>query len=77
MWRMKFGAGVEERIPGIGALIPILSLEQAAAVVVRAIERQQKEVWAPLMLRLFAIAHHFWPGLVEVIVRRTGWRRPN
>lgn len=68
-------AGVEERIPGIGRLIPVLTVEQAAAIVVRAIERQQREVWSPFLLRLFAIAHHFWPGLVEALVRRTGWRR--
>jgi hypothetical protein len=68
-------AGTEERIPGIGRLIPVLTPEQAAAIIVRAIERERKEVWSPLMLRLFAITHHFWPGLVETLVRRTGWRR--
>jgi short-subunit dehydrogenase len=68
-------AGVEERIPGLGRIIPVLSPEQAAAVVVRAIERNQREAWSPLLLRLFAVTHHFFPWLMEALVNRTGWRR--
>lgn len=68
--------GAEERIPGVGRLIPVLTSEQAAAVVVRALERNQREVWSPFLLWLFALAHHVWPGLVETTVNRTGWRRP-
>lgn len=68
-------AGAEERIPGIGRLIPVLTSDQAATVVVRALEHQQREVWSPLLLRLFAMAHHVWPQLIETIVNGTGWRR--
>lgn len=68
-------AGTEDRIPGIGRLIPVLTPAQAAAVVVRALERNQREVWSPFLLWAFAAAHHLWPGLVETIVNRTGWRR--
>ena len=68
-------AGAEERIPGIGRLIPVLTPEQAATVVVRALERNQREVWSPFLLWLFALAHHLWPQLVEAIVNRTGWHR--
>jgi short-subunit dehydrogenase len=69
-------AGAEERIPGVGRLIPVLTSEQAATVVVRALERNQREVWSPWLLWAFAAAHHLWPGLVETLVNRTGWRHP-
>jgi hypothetical protein len=42
---------------------------------VRAVERNQRRVIIPLMLRLFAFLHRLAPEPVEWLIVRTGWHR--
>jgi short-subunit dehydrogenase len=68
--------GVEERIPKIDRLIPTLTPEEAAAVVVRAAERGAGEVVAPFMLGFFSIWGRHLPGATALLLRATGARHP-
>ncbi len=68
--------GAEERIPRIDRLIPTLTPEAAASVVVRAAERGALEVVAPFMLKFFAIWGRHLPRTTGRLVRATGARRP-
>jgi short-subunit dehydrogenase len=68
--------GAEERIPKIDRLIPTLTPEEAAAVIVRAAERGAGEVVAPFMLKFFAVWGRHLPGTTALLVRATGVRHP-
>lgn len=65
--------GTEARSPKIGRLIPTLTADGAASAIVRAIERNQREVIIPFALRVFYVAHALLPRLVERVVYETGW----
>jgi short-subunit dehydrogenase len=67
--------GAEERAPGIARLVPTLTVGQAAASLVRAVEADKGRVIVPFMLWLFATAHRIFPAPIEWLVWRTGWRR--
>ena len=64
-----------EGIPRIAALIPVLTPEYAAKVVVRAADRRRREVIAPFVLRTFVWQRWLVPGLIRWLVRVTGRRR--
>ncbi len=64
-----------EHIPRVGRLIPTITPERAAAVVVRTIDRPRTQVFAPPMLALMQAANRISPGLVALLARRTGRRR--
>lgn len=66
--------GSEERIPGIARLYRTLSTEEVAAAVVRAVERNQREVVMPALLKLTILTHRVLPRLVQGLLVRTGWR---
>ena len=68
--------GAEDRIPAIARLIPTLSPEQAAAIVLSAVERDAGEVVAPAMLRLFAVWGRHVPWATAFLLRTTGVRHP-
>ena len=65
--------GVLDRAPTLARLIPTLTADQAAAGIVQAVERNQREVVMPFMLRVFYAAHHLFPRLMERLVWGTGW----
>ncbi len=67
--------GSEERIPGLGNLIPTLTPDQAAAALVRGIERDRRLIVQPFLLRAFLELHWLCPRLVEWMAWRTGYRR--
>jgi short-subunit dehydrogenase len=66
--------GVEERLPTITKLIPLLTPEQVARALVRGIERQQRTVIIPRMLRVVVRLNAWWPWLVERLIVATGWK---
>lgn len=66
--------GSEARIPGIGRLFRTLSVEETAELIVRALEREPRELITPPLLRLVARLHRLWPAPVEWLVHRTQWR---
>lgn len=66
--------GSEERIPGLSRIVPTLSAAQAAAAIVRAVQREQREVIVPPMAAVFVQLHKFLPGVVDRLLIRTGWQ---
>ncbi|MBA3259345.1 MAG: SDR family NAD(P)-dependent oxidoreductase [Gemmatimonadales bacterium] len=68
--------GSRERVPGIGRLIPEVTPEEAARAIVRGVERNRKLVVVPLMMRLTYLQHALFPGIVQWLMTRTGYRRP-
>jgi short-subunit dehydrogenase len=70
--------GVLDRVPGLARrLLRPLTAEQAADAIVRGIERGEREIVLPQMLRLLYAAHAVAPGLVRWLTIRTGARRPS
>lgn len=69
--------GTEERLPKIGRLYPTLTPEQVAAAIVKAIQKNRREIIIPFSLYLTFQLHRFLPRLVESFVVRTGWQRPS
>jgi short-subunit dehydrogenase len=67
--------GSRERVPGMGRLVPELTPEEAAACIVRGIEQNRKLVVAPFMMRLTYLQHALFPGVVQWLMTRTGYRR--
>jgi NADP-dependent 3-hydroxy acid dehydrogenase YdfG len=68
--------GSRERVPKMGKLVPELTSEAAARAIVRGIERQQKLVVVPLMMKLTHWQHAVFPGVVQWLMTRTGYSRP-
>ena len=68
--------GSRERVPKMGRLIPELTPEAAARAIVRGIEREQKLVVAPFMMKLTYWQHAVFPGIVQWLMTHTGYTRP-
>jgi short-subunit dehydrogenase len=68
-------SGTEERMPGIARLYRTLTPEEAAAALVRAIERRSGEVVVPGLLRWTMRFQRVWPGAVAWMLTRTGVSR--
>jgi len=64
-----------EHIPRVGRLIPVISPERAARVVLRTIDRPRAQVFDPPMLAALQVANRISPRLVALVARRTGRRR--
>jgi uncharacterized protein len=67
--------GVEERMPGVVRIVPLLTPDKIAAAIVRAIERERRLVIIPGMLRWMLALDRVAPWLVEQLVVRSGWTR--
>jgi short-subunit dehydrogenase len=68
--------GSRERVPKMGRLVPDLTPEAAARAIVQGIERERKLVVAPFMMKLTYWQHAVFPGVVQWLMIRTGYRRP-
>ena len=68
--------GSEERIPGVGRWIPVMSPEQAGAIVASVVERPRDEVIRPWLLLGFRWAQLVAPWLVRWLISSTGVRHP-
>ena len=69
--------GSRERVPGIARmLVPALTEEQAAQAVVAGIRGNKRFVVIPGALKRIYLLHSFFPGLVQWLMTRTGYR-PN
>jgi uncharacterized protein len=67
--------GSRERVPKMGKLVPELTSEAAARAIVRGIEREQQLVVVPFMMKLTYWQHALFPGAVQWLMTRTGYRR--
>jgi short-subunit dehydrogenase len=70
----KHYPGVEERMPGIIKLVPLLTPERIATAVVHGIERNRRTIIIPFPLRLMLWINSLFPRLTEELVIRTGWK---
>jgi short-subunit dehydrogenase len=68
--------GSEERVPRIAKLVPTLTSAEAAESIARGIERDQRTIVAPFLLRLFFAWHAVMPRVVEHLVVSSGWKHP-
>jgi short-subunit dehydrogenase len=67
--------GSRERVPKMGKLVPEVTPEAAARAIVRGIEREQKLVVVPFLMKLTYWQHALFPGVVQWLMTRTGYRR--
>jgi uncharacterized protein len=67
--------GSLERVPKMGTLVPPVTNEAAASAIVRGIQRERKLVVIPFMMRLTYWQHAVFPGVVQWLMTRTGYRR--
>ena len=68
--------GAEDRVPRIAKLSAALSCDDAGAVVLRGIEADKSQVFAPWSTRMVELQSRLAPGLVQQLMIRTGARRP-
>ncbi len=68
--------GSREHIPRVGALIPTITPVEAAEVITRTVYGPRPLVLHPAMMRAEHALHRVAPGLVRVLARRSGRRRP-
>ena len=68
--------GSEDRMPWVDRIIPTLSEERAAEVVVRAVDRERRLATAPALYTAFHHVGRVFPRLVHWAVYRGGARRP-
>ena len=68
--------GSRERVPKMGKLVPELTSEAVGRAIVRGIERRQKLVVVPFMMKLTYWQHAVFPGVVQWLMTRTGYTRP-
>lgn len=67
--------GSRERVPKMGTLVPTLTVGAAGRAIVRGITREQKLVVVPFMMKLTYWQHAVFPGLVQSLMTRTGYKR--
>jgi short-subunit dehydrogenase len=67
--------GAEERVPNIAKLMPTLTPDQVATMIVRGVERNERRVVEPTILRLLLLQNRILPTLTEPIMWLTGTRR--
>ncbi len=67
--------GTYGRIPKIARLVRELTPEEAADAIVRGIERNQRLIVIPFMMRLLLFLNTLYPSLFRQLMIRTGWKR--
>jgi uncharacterized protein len=67
--------GSHERVPKMGKLIPEVTPEQAANAIVRGVERNKRLIVIPFMMKLIYWQHVVFPGVVQWLMTKTGYRR--
>lgn len=68
--------GATQRIPWVDRLVPTMSVEQAAAVITRAVERERREATGPPMYTAIHQIGRVFPRLVHWCVYVGGAKRP-
>ena len=67
--------GSRERVPKIAELIPAITPEQAANAIVRGVEQNKRLIMFPLTMKLVYWLHIIFPGVVQGLMTKTGYRR--
>ncbi len=69
--------GGEERLPGIAKLYGKLTPEQVAEAMVKAVQREKRQVIIPASLDWTLRLHRVFPRLIEWMLLRTAAKRPS
>ncbi|MCC5646273.1 SDR family oxidoreductase [Nostoc sp. CHAB 5824] len=64
-----------ERVPKVAELIPEITPEQAANAIVRGVEKNKRLIVSPFMMKLTYWLHAVFPGVVQWLMTKTGYRR--
>ncbi len=64
-----------ERVPKMAELIPEITPEQAANAIVRGVEKNKRLIVIPFMMKLTYWLHAVFPGVVQWLMTKTGYRR--
>jgi NADP-dependent 3-hydroxy acid dehydrogenase YdfG len=67
--------GSRERVPKLGKLVPEVTPEEAAIAIVRGVERNQRLVVIPFMMKLTYWTHALFPWAVQWLMTKTGYHR--
>jgi NADP-dependent 3-hydroxy acid dehydrogenase YdfG len=67
--------GAQEKIPRIANTIRTLTPEECARIIAQVVERPQRQLVFPLMLRAYLWTYSLMPWLVRALLRWTGARR--
>jgi len=67
--------GSYERLPKIAKLIPEVTPEQVANAIIRGVERNKRRIIIPFMMRLWYWLLAVFPGVVQWLIIKTGYRR--
>ncbi len=67
--------GSEERIPKIDRMIPVLSTEKTAELIMKSLNSSQRMIVVPFMMRFVYWNHLICAPLVRWLVQITGWKR--
>ena len=68
--------GSRERVPKAGVLFGVVSPKQVARRLADGVERERSHVWVPRRLGAMAVIARHFPRSSQLLVSRTGWRRP-
>lgn len=66
--------GVEERMPKILNIVPLLTPERVAQAIIHGIKRDQRVVITPWLLKLMVGMDKLLPSVVERLILKTGWK---
>lgn len=71
----KHNLGSRERVPKMAELIPAITPEQAANAIIRGVEKNKRLIVLPFMLKLIYWLYAVFPGVVQWLMIKTGYRR--
>lgn len=69
--------GSRERVPKMGNLVPILTIDQVGEAIVQGVKKNKKLVVIPFMMKLTYWQHAIFPGVVQWLMTKTGYKREN
>ncbi len=69
--------GSRERLPKMGNLVPVLTTDQVGEAIVNGVQKNKKLVVVPFMMKLTYWQHAVFPGVVQWLMTKTGYRRKN
>lgn len=67
--------GSEERLPSSQRLIPIISSDKTAKVIVHGIEKGKRIITAPFMSHAMNFVMRYFPGITRLIMNKTGYKK--
>lgn len=74
----KNNPGSEERIPKAQVLIPVISEEQAAKIIVNGVAKGKRKIRGPFMLKVVEFLTYLAPFITRFIMDKTGYKKdPN